>query len=298
MRSDDLHAERSRTLCDAAADPAQPDDPELRPANPANRSPARDIPLAVLDRAIEAVQSAQQRQDRGDRVIGHLLRAVARGVTHLHPTLAKAFEVDVVEADARGDDKLKLRGVREVLGANWAIRGDHDHGVRARGFGPAGVHGDIRCQQLASLMWTRATATVRAWLPVLGPIAMGAALLGVGIIADGGGWPLERIAPLLYVGGIAHACSFSPLTDRMAAAVHPAQTSDLSGLLLTASLIGQVLGIAAFVGVYLAAAPDGPAHAFALTTGAIAAALIVTTACAYQALHHRDTPRARVAESS
>jgi MFS family permease len=150
----------------------------------------------------------------------------------------------------------------------------------------------------ASLMWTRASLTVRERLPLLGPIAMGAALLAVGFTADGGGWPLGLIAPLLYAGGVAHACSFSPLTDRMAAAVRPAQASDLSGLLLTASLIGQVLGVAAFVGVYLAAAPHGPAHAFALTTGAIAAALMVTTACAYQALRHRHTPRVRVAESS
>jgi MFS family permease len=138
----------------------------------------------------------------------------------------------------------------------------------------------------ASLTWTRAAPTVRERLPVLGPIAMGAALLGVGLIADRGGWRLGLIAPLLYAGGVGHACSFSPLTNRLAATVRPAQASDLSGLLLTASLIGQVLGVAAFVGVYLGAAPHGPAHALALTTCAIAAALIATTACAYAALRH------------
>jgi hypothetical protein len=142
----------------------------------------------------------------------------------------------------------------------------------------------------ASLTWTRVSPTARERLPVLGPIVMGAALLGIGLIADGGDRPLGLIAPLLYAGGIGHACSFSPLTNRMAAAVRPAQVSDLSGLVLTASLIGQVLGVAAFVGVYLNAAPHGAAHALALTIGAIAAALIVTTLCAHEALARHPAP--------
>jgi MFS family permease len=136
----------------------------------------------------------------------------------------------------------------------------------------------------ASLTWTRAHPTVRARLPVLGPIVMGAALLALGLVAAGGGWPLGLIAPLLYAGGIGHACSFSPLTSRMMAAVDPVRASDMSGLVLTASLIGQVIGIAAFAGVYLGAASHGPAHALASTTRAITGALILTTACAYAAL--------------
>jgi MFS family permease len=143
----------------------------------------------------------------------------------------------------------------------------------------------------ASLTWTRASPTARERLPVLGPIGMGTALLGVGLVADGGRWPLGLIAPLLCLGGVGHACSFSPLTYRMTAAVRPAQASDLSGLVLTASLIGQVLGVATFVGIYLEAASHGAAQALALTTGAIAVALIVTAVCAYQALAHDHTPR-------
>jgi predicted MFS family arabinose efflux permease len=146
----------------------------------------------------------------------------------------------------------------------------------------------------ASLTWTRARLTLRSRLPVLGPIVLGVALLAVGLVADGGGWPLGPIAPLLFAGGIGHACAFSPLTNRMMAAVHPVHASDMSGLVLTASLIGQVLGVAAFVGVYLGAAPDGPAHALALTTRAIAAVLILTTACAYVALARPRTRRSGV----
>jgi MFS family permease len=146
----------------------------------------------------------------------------------------------------------------------------------------------------ASLTWTRARPTVRERLPVVGPIVMGAALLTLGLVADGGGWPLGLIAPLLYAGGIGHACSFSPLTNRMLAVVDPAQASDMSGLVLTASLIGQVIGIAVFAGVYLGAAPDGPAHALASTTRAITGALILTTACAYAARVRPCTRRAGV----
>jgi MFS family permease len=149
----------------------------------------------------------------------------------------------------------------------------------------------------ASRTWPRASLAARERLPVLGPIAMGVALLGVGLIADGGGWPLWLIGPLLYIAGVGHACSFSPLTNRMAATVRPVQASDLSGLVLTASLIGQVLGVAVFVGVYLDAVPHGAAHALALTDRAIAAALILSTACAYEALGCRHTRRCGAARA-
>jgi len=143
----------------------------------------------------------------------------------------------------------------------------------------------------ASLTWTRASATTRDRLPILGPLAMGAALLGIGLIAAGGGWPVALTTPLLFAGGAGHACGFSPLANRMTGAVTPGQIADLSGLLMTASLIGAVFGTAGFVGIYLGAAPDGSAHALALTTAVLAGALVITAACAARAL----TPRRVVA---
>src|ERR671930_340119 len=131
----------------------------------------------------------------------------------------------------------------------------------------------------ASLRWTRASEATRERLPVLGPMAMGAALLAIGLIATGGGWPVAITAPLLFAAGAGHACGFSPLANRMTGTVGPAQVADLSGLLMTASLIGAVFGTAGFVGIYLGAAPDGSAHALALTTGVLAGALMVTAAC-------------------
>jgi MFS family permease len=137
---------------------------------------------------------------------------------------------------------------------------------------------------VASLTWTRAGDVVRARLPVIGPVAMGGALLAIALLASGGGWPIALQLPLLFAGGVGHAWGFSPLANRLTTVVRREQTADLSGLIAIASLIGQVLGVAAFVGVYLAAAPQGSAHALLLATAALGAGLIVTAACAARAL--------------
>ena len=136
----------------------------------------------------------------------------------------------------------------------------------------------------ASLTWTRASLAARDRLPVLGPLTMAAALVIVGLIAARGGWPLAPIAPLLVAAGAGHAWSFSPLANRLTAAVAPSQAGDFSGLVMTASLVGNVLGVAAYVGVYLSAAPNGSASALAQTTAAIALALLLTAGCARRAL--------------
>jgi predicted MFS family arabinose efflux permease len=141
----------------------------------------------------------------------------------------------------------------------------------------------------ASLTWTRAGEAARARLPVLGPLVMGTALLGIGLSADGRGWSLALATPLLFAAGLGHACGFSPLTDRLAAAVREGEAAELSGLILTASLVGQVVGIAAFVGVYLSAAARSSAHALAVTTWALAFALALTAAFAFKATGGRLT---------
>jgi MFS family permease len=144
----------------------------------------------------------------------------------------------------------------------------------------------------ASLTWTRMSLAARERLPVAGPILMGSALLGVGLVAAGGQWPAALTTPLLFAGGVGHAFGFSPLANRLTAAVAAAQAADLSGLLITGSLVGSVLGVASFVGVYLNAASDGSAHALARTTGVLAVVLVATAACAYAALASaREEPR-------
>ena len=192
-------------------------------------------------------------------------------------------------------DILKLPGVAAGIGAVALVMACYAgflisltlHLQESLGFSPlkAGLIFAAYASGFAtvSLTWTRAGATVRDRLPIAGPLVMAAALLAVGLIARGGHWPVALMTPLLVLGGAAHACAFSPLAARLTTVVRSEQAADLSGLVLTASLVGQVVGVAVFVGVYLSAAPQGAAHAFVLTTVALSVALVALGGCAYLA---------------
>jgi hypothetical protein len=204
---------------------------------------------------------------------------------------------------------LRLPGVAAGVGAVLLIMGCYAgflvsltlHLQEGLGFGPlhAGLIFAVYAAGFAtaSLGWTRAGRTLRDRLPVLGPLAMGAALLAVGLAATAGGWPVVLATPLLFAAGAGHACGFSPLANRLTTTVRPTQVADLSGLVMTAALVGQVLGVAAFVGVYLSRAGDGSAHALAFTTIVLAAALMGTALCAVAAVGGRERTRARAAHS-
>jgi len=120
---------------------------------------------------------------------------------------------------------------------------------------------------------------------------MGAGFAAIGVVTAGGGWPVAPTTGLLFCAGAGHGCGFSPLASRLTNLVRPAQAADLSGLIITASIVGQVVGVAAFVDLYLSALPYGSAHALALTTSVMAAALLPTAACARSALR-RSTQNA------
>lgn len=205
-------------------------------------------------------------------------------------------------------DVLRLPGVAAGIGAVLLVMGAYA-GIllsltlylqRALHF--TALHAGLTFAQyasgfaLASLTWTRLGAPLRQRLPAIGPLVMGSALLALGLLTRDGRWPALVTAPLLVVAGVGHACTFSPLATRLAATVRPEQVPDLSGLILTASLVGQVLGVATFVGVYLGAVNGGAAHALTLTTGVLAACLLVTSALAACAMpRERQSPAAREA---
>jgi MFS family permease len=204
---------------------------------------------------------------------------------------------------------LRLPGVAAGVGAVLLIMGCYSgflisltlHLQEGLGLGPlhAGLIFAVYAAGFAtaSLSWTRAGRTLRDRLPVLGPLAMGGALLAVGLAASADGWPVALATLLLFAAGAGHACGFSPLASRLTTTVRPTQVADLSGLVMTASLIGQVLGVAAFVGVYLSRAGDGSAHALALTTVVLAAVLVATAVCALAAVGGRERTRAPAAHS-
>jgi hypothetical protein len=58
------------------------------------------------------------------------------------------------------------------------------------------------------------------------------------------------------------------------------QAADLSGLVLTASLLGQVLGVALLTGVYFGELSHGSAHALAHPTVALAGGRVAAATCA------------------
>jgi MFS family permease len=135
----------------------------------------------------------------------------------------------------------------------------------------------------ASLTWTRFPRAAADHLPIAGPLVLAATLFMVGRVAVGDAWPVVPAIPLLFLAGAAHACAFSPLTARLTEVVRSEQAADLSGLVLTASLIGQVIGVAGFGGVYFSAGSHGSAHAFAVTTMALGGTLMGVAVCAYLA---------------
>jgi MFS family permease len=139
----------------------------------------------------------------------------------------------------------------------------------------------------ASLTWTRAGAVHRDRLPTLGPLVLGAALLAVGLTSNHHHWQAWLSAPLLFAGGVGHAWGFSPLAARLTTAVQPKAAADMSGFILTASLIGQVLGVAGFTGIYLSQTAQHPQSALAITTVAITAVSLVTAALGKAAVRQR-----------
>ena len=106
-------------------------------------------------------------------------------------------------------------------------------------------------------------------LPTSGPLLMAGGVLAAAALGPS---PLGLAA--LALAGAGHAFGYAPLTARLAACVAPGQAADLSGLLLTASLVGSVLGTTAIGAVYLATG------SLVRATAVAAATLLVTSAAA------------------
>ncbi|MFB7834957.1 MFS transporter [Streptomyces sp. NPDC056056] len=118
-------------------------------------------------------------------------------------------------------------------------------------FGPAAVVFGI-----VGLTWRRRPARLHRVLIPGGFLLAAAGALGVGgLLADGGtgGWGLY---PALGVLGAGISLAFSPALTGALAAVRPEDAADASGLLATVTQLGQLIGVAAFGTLFLAAA-DG-----------------------------------------
>lgn len=132
----------------------------------------------------------------------------------------------------------------------------------------------------ASLTWPRAPERVRARLPPTGALTMAAAIFSIGLLARDGGWSTAVAAPLLLLAGAGHALGFSPLAHRLTNSVRATQAADLSGLILTANVLSQVVGVAGPGGIYLSLEAHGSGSALATTTAILAAALTLAATTA------------------
>ncbi|MFF5917508.1 MFS transporter [Streptomyces flavochromogenes] len=137
-------------------------------------------------------------------------------------------------------------------------------------FGPAAVvFGTV------GLTWRRWPARLHRALIPGGFLLAAAGALGVGgLLADGGagGWGLY---PALGTLGAGISLAFSPALTGALATVRPEDAADASGLLATVTQLGQLIGVAAFGTLFLAAADGSGAQnsADALWTTMIALAV-------------------------
>jgi hypothetical protein len=143
----------------------------------------------------------------------------------------------------------------------------------------------------ASVSWPRLGESLAPALPVAGPLVMALGLLVFAVTsahARAIGLPL---LVLLFAGGSGHAFGYSPLANRMTGLVVARQVTELSGLLLVGALIGQVVGVAAIAGLYLARVPAGSGQA--LIGACVVAAIALVGAAGAAAWTLRETARSR-----
>jgi MFS family permease len=119
---------------------------------------------------------------------------------------------------------------------------------------------------LAGLNWRRVPAR---WHRALVPAGLVVAALGYAGLAvyESGGFGLEVA---MAVSGLGLGAAFSPLLAIALTHVAVEDAADASGLLVTTTQLGQVMGVATFGTLFLSLAPP-TGHALAVTTAALAA---------------------------
>jgi MFS family permease len=150
---------------------------------------------------------------------------------------------------------------------------------------------------------------VRLSPPVLamgGYLLLAAAYLAISAAGFMHRLPVGLLAALFVPGGLGLGTVFNALMGHLTGAVPSRHAPDISGAVSTASQIGGSIGVAGFGSLYLAVAGGHAAgHAFALTTLAFCATVLLATIPAYLAMHPGERrrplagglPAARVGET-
>ena len=124
----DLEAERESTARERGSDPSETDDAEARTADSSQGPCGGAVPAAGANIAVERHDPTQQREEKCERRVGHLLDAVVRNVAHPHPAFRGGTNVDVVEADAAGGDHSESRKPVELGWTDRLIGADQQAG--------------------------------------------------------------------------------------------------------------------------------------------------------------------------
>src|SRR5262249_51621503 len=120
----------------------------------------------------------------------------------------------------------------------------------------------------ASLTWTRLRPDRRWLLPVAGPLAFAAGVAGTALL----GGPVAPALPLLFLAGLGHAATFSPLVGTVVERAGPGYASSVSALTTTAPQLAAVLSYAGIGGLYLSAPPGTALPRVGLAIGLIVVA--------------------------
>ncbi len=129
-------------------------------------------------------------------------------------------------------------------------------------------------------------------LPAAGCLLLTAAYAGISGVLFAGRGGDALLVPLLAAGGLGLGVNFAALTGHMTGAVPARHAPDISGVSSTLMSIGGSIGVAAIGSLYLALARTGTpaahgaaiaAHAFAVTTVALAALGVLATLAAHRA---------------
>jgi predicted MFS family arabinose efflux permease len=123
-----------------------------------------------------------------------------------------------------------------------------------------------------SLGWRRLPAA--RWLPVGGPVALGAGALVIAALA-GTSWPLV-VEPVLFIAGAGHAAGYGPVAARTVARVRAKHAPEASALLATGSVLASSFAVATLGSLYIA-------------SGLTAVALGIAATCAVAALSSSGT---------
>ncbi len=132
---------------------------------------------------------------------------------------------------------------------------------------------------LVNLNWARLPERVQRWTPSAALIALALAdvLFGLSVRS---GWTPWAALPLLALAGAGHGAGYGPLVNQMVLRVRERDGPALSGLVTTATMLAEVVGVAALGSLYLGTAkpgsPASSAAALALVAFTIALAALLS----------------------